>query len=68
MKKFVFSLIVLAALLTGCAKKEEVSATPPEGPPVAGTAGNAAPGAPPATLNGGAAVGPDGKPLTGAGK
>ncbi|MCX6368312.1 MAG: hypothetical protein NTX57_16635 [Armatimonadetes bacterium] len=31
---------------------------------VSGAAGNAAP----ATLNGGAAVGPDGKPLTGAGK
>ena len=68
MKICIFASIVLGTLLTGCQKKEETPTAPPEGPPVAGAAGNAAPGAPPASLNGGAAVGPDGKPLTGAGK
>ncbi|WP_395090054.1 hypothetical protein [Armatimonas sp.] len=64
MKNSIFSLIALAALLTGCAKKEEVPTSPPEG-----TGAASAPKAPTAaSQNGGAAFGPDGKPLTGAGK
>jgi uncharacterized protein YceK len=64
MKVLLFTIFVFSAFLGGCQTKETTSA-PPEGSggAAAPTAGQSA-----ASQNGGAAFGPDGKPLTGAGK
>lgn len=63
MKVLLFAIFVFSALLGGC-QKTETAPAPPEG------SGGAAPaaGQSAASQNGGAAFGPDGKPLTGAGK
>ena len=64
MKVLLFAIFVFSAFLGGC-QKTETAPAPPEG-----AGGAAAPAAGPsaASQNGGAAFGPDGKPLTGAGK
>lgn len=59
-----YLMVVLGLLLlVGCAPKEKEPPTDPGASPGAG-----APAASAASQNGGAAYGPDGKPLTGVGK
>lgn len=63
MKALLISIFIVSAFLGGCEKKETTAA------PQEGSAGTVPPaGQSAASQNGGAAFGPDGKPLTGAGK